>query len=202
VKRGAQPLGIVLLTIALAGCSPAAASRPPPVNVVASPATNPGTSLTPFRSVRTYTGVAVPLRLRIPSQAISTPLQRLGLAADGTIAAPTRWQVAGWYDQGPRPGQKGPAVIVGHVDSRSGPAVFFRLAALKRGDAVFVDREDGSTVRFRVSGQRQVPKARFPAKAVYSPSLLSSLLLITCGGRFDRSVGHYRDNVLVTAVPG
>jgi hypothetical protein len=202
VKRGAPPLGIVLLAIALAGCSPAAASRPPPVSVVASPATTAGTSLTPFRSVRTYTGVAAPLRLRIPSQRISTPLQRLGLAADGTIAAPTRWQVAGWYDQGPRPGQKGPAVIVGHVDSRSGPAVFFRLPALKRGDAVYVDREDGSTVRFRVSGQRQVPKARFPAKAVYSPSLLSSLLLITCGGSFDRSIGHYRDNVLVTAVPG
>jgi len=205
--RGAasvRELGIVLCGVLLTGgltaCNSAAIGQPPP-STVAQTSTS-GTDVQPFRSVRTYTGVALPVRLRIPSQRINTPLQRLGQAADGTIAAPTEWQVAGWYDEGPRPGQKGPAVIVGHIDSRSGPAVFFRLPDLKRGDAVYVDREDGSTVRFRVTGRRQVAKARFPAKAVYSPTLRSSLLLMTCGGSFDQSAGHYRDNIIITAVPG
>jgi hypothetical protein len=174
------------------------------VVVASSPGTGSGTGASdpPFRSVRSYPEVAAPVRLRIPAQRISTSLQRLGLAADGTIAAPTQWQVAGWYARGPRPGQQGPAVIVGHIDSKTGPAVFYRLPALKPGDVVYVDREDGSTARFRVTGHRQVAKARFPAKTVYSPTLQSSLLLITCGGTFDRSTGHYRDNLIVTAVPG
>ena len=155
-----------------------------------------------FRSVRTYRAVALPVRLRIPSVGIDTSLQRLGLAADGTIAAPTRWEVAGWYEGGPRPGQEGPAVIVGHVDSRAGPAVFYRLTELRSGDAVYVDRADGSTVRFRVTGHRQVPKNRFPADLVYSPTLQASLQLMTCGGQFDASTGHYRDNIIVSGVPG
>jgi hypothetical protein len=193
-----QSVAIALLAAGLTACSAAGSARP--ASVVPSPTT--AGELTPFRSVRTYPQVALPVRLRIPSQRISTPLQRLGLAADGTVAAPTRWQVAGWYERGPRPGQRGPAVIVGHIDSRSGPAVFYRLPALKRGDAVYVDRKDGSTARFRVTGQRQVAKARFPAKAVYAPTLQPALLLMTCGGSFDRASGHYRDNIIVTAVPG
>jgi len=155
-----------------------------------------------FRSVRTYAGVALPVRLRIPAQRIDTALQQLGLAADGSIAAPTAWQLAGWYSGGPRPGQQGPAVIVGHVDSDTGPAVFYRLPQLRPGDAVYVDRADGSTVRFRVTRQQQVPKDRFPAEAVYAPTLRASLALMTCGGAFDASTGHYRDNIIVFAVPG
>ncbi len=205
IRRIGVALLVIGLAVGLTGSSPSAASwlspgttaGPVPRSADAS-ATNPAS----FRSVRTYVGVAVPIRLRIPSQQIDTSLDPLGLAADGTIAAPREWQVAGWYSRGPRPGQKGPAVIVGHIDSRSGPAVFFRLPQLAPGDAVFVDRQDGSTARFRVTGRRQVAKNRFPAKAVYSPNLQASLLLITCGGTFDRSVGHYRDNILVTAVPG
>jgi LPXTG-site transpeptidase (sortase) family protein len=207
--RGAasvRQLGIllcgVLLAVGLTACNSADVRGPASATVAQATASASGADVKPFRSVRTYTGVAVPVRLRIPSQRINTSLQRLGQEADGTIAAPTEWQVAGWYDEGPRPGQKGPAVIVGHIDSHSGPAVFFRLPELKRGDAVYVDREDGTTVRFRVTGRRQVAKARFPAKAVYSPTLRASLLLITCGGSFDKSVGHYRDNIIVTAVPG
>jgi hypothetical protein len=155
-----------------------------------------------FRSVRTYQRVAVPVRLRIPAAGVDTRLQRVGLAADGSIAPPTRWDVAAWYRNGPRPGQQGPAVIVGHVDSRSRAAVFFRLAKLRRGDPVYVDRADGSTIRFRVQGRRTVPKAAFPADLVYAPTLEASLQLITCGGTFDSSTGHYRDNIIVAAVPG
>jgi hypothetical protein len=153
-----------------------------------------------FRSVRTYPAVAEPVRLRIPSTGVKTDLQQLGLAADGTIAAPTEWQAAGWYDKGPRPGQPGPAVIVGHVDSRSGPAVFYRLPELRPGAKVLVDLADGTTERFRVTGHQQVAKSQFPADLVYSPTLETILRLVTCGGTFDASTGHYRDNVIVTAV--
>jgi len=168
----------------------------------AQPGTTPADAAAGFRSVRTYRQVAVPVRLRIPSLGVDTRLQRLGLAADGTIAAPTRWETAGWYGKGPRPGQPGPAIIVGHVDSRSGPAVFFRLAQVSPGAAVLVDRADGSTASFRVSGRQQVAKSQFPADLVYSPQLQTVLRLVTCGGVFDTAAGHYRDNIIVTAVPG
>jgi hypothetical protein len=153
-----------------------------------------------FRSARTYPAVAEPVRLRIPSIGVKTDLQHLGLAADGTIAAPTQWQTAGWYDKGPRPGQPGPAVIVGHVDSRSGPAVFYRLTDLRPGARVLVDRADGTTARFTVTGHQQVAKSQFPVDLVYSPTLETVLRLVTCGGTFDAGTGHYRDNIIVTAV--
>jgi hypothetical protein len=155
-----------------------------------------------FRAVRTYRGVAAPVRLRIPAVGLDTRLERVGLAQDGTIAAPNGWHLAGWYARGPRPGQAGPAVIVGHVDSRSGPAVFFRLTDLRRGDAVYVDRADGSTARFTVTTRARVPKDRFPGDVVYAPTLEASLHLLTCGGDFDTSTGHYQDNVIVSAVLG
>jgi len=144
--------------------------------------------------------VPVPVRLRIPSIGVDSPLEQVGLDARGAIAAPRRFQEAAWYRRGPRPGQPGPAVLLGHVDSTSGPAVFYRLATLKTGAAVLVERADGTTARFRVSGRIQVAKTRFPADLVYGPTLAPSLRLVTCGGSFDRQTGHYRDNVVVSAV--
>lgn len=161
------------------------------------PAAAPGT----FRSVRTYQEVAPPVRLRIPAVRIDTPLQRLGKAADSTVEVPRDFGVAGWFADGPRPGQDGPAVILGHVDSRTGPGVFSPLAGLAAGSEVLVDRADGSTVAFRVSGVVTVPKSGFPTDEVYGPTLRSSLRLVTCGGPFDRAAGSYRDNVIVSADP-
>ncbi len=154
-----------------------------------------------FRSPRTYPAVAEPMRLRIPAIGVNTSLERLGRAADGTVETPERWEMAGWYAQGPRPGQAGPAVLLGHVDSRSGPAVFYDLARLRPGDAVVVERADGTAARFRVTGRLQVAKSQFPSDLVYGASLQPSLRLVTCGGTFDTATGHYRDNVIVSAVP-
>jgi sortase (surface protein transpeptidase) len=154
-----------------------------------------------FRSPRTYADVAPPVRLRIPAIGVDASIERLGLDVDGTIAAPQRWGDAGWYAAGPRPGQPGPAVILGHVDSGTGPAVFYRLAALAAGTLVLVDRADGTTARFRVSGRLQVAKSQFPADLVYGPTLSPSLRLVTCGGDFDRRTRHYTDNIVLTAVP-
>jgi sortase (surface protein transpeptidase) len=152
-----------------------------------------------FRSTRTYHAVAVPVRLRIPAAGINTSLQPLGRTPDGTIAVPTNPDVAGWYAEGPRPGQQGPAVILGHVDSTHGPAVFFNLAKLPRGAAIYVDLADGHSTSFRVSGLSRVPKNQFPTDLVYLPTLQPSLRLVTCGGTFDYAARHYRDNVIVYA---
>jgi hypothetical protein len=154
-----------------------------------------------FKSVRNYADVAEPVRLRVPGAGVDTGLQRLGRAADRSIEVPTDFGVAGWFAEGPRPGQVGPAVILGHVDSRTGPGVFLELAKLAPGAEVLVDRADGSTVAFRVIRIVRVPKAEFPTDLVYGPTLEPSLRLVTCGGSFDRATGSYRDNVIVYADP-
>jgi sortase (surface protein transpeptidase) len=145
--------------------------------------------------------VAEPVRLRVPAAEVDTRLQQLGRAEDGSIQAPTDFGMAGWFAEGPRPGEAGPAVLLGHLDSRTGPGVFLRLPRLAPGAEVAVDRADGSTVRFRVTKTLQVPKARFPTEVVYGPTLAPSLRLVTCGGSFDRAAGHYQDNVIVYADP-
>jgi hypothetical protein len=144
--------------------------------------------------------VAPPVRIRIPAARVDSGLQRLGKEADGTIEVPKDPDVAGWYADGPRPGQRGPAVILGHVDSRTGPAVFFRLARVRPGNIVRIDRSDGTTADFRVTRLLRVPKNRFPTEHVYAPSLDTSLRLVTCGGRFDPKTRNYQDNVIVFAV--
>jgi hypothetical protein len=154
-----------------------------------------------FRAVSTHSAVALPVRIRIPAAHVDSTLERVGRAADGTLAVPSRWDIAGWYEEGPRPGQPGPAVIVGHVDSTSGPAVFFHLSTLHPGDAVYVDRADGSTATFRVTSLSRIPSSRFPTDLVYAPTLQSSLRLLTCGGSFDPATKRYRDNVIVFASP-
>ena len=152
-----------------------------------------------FRSARTYPTVAAPVRLRIPALHVNSPLQRLDRQPDGTVAVPDRADVAGWYERGPRPGQAGPAVILGHVDSHTGPGVFLNLSRVPRGAAVLVDRADGSTVTFRVTNVQRVSKTRFPTDLVYAPTLLPTLRLVTCGGSFDTTRRSYRDNVIAFA---
>jgi sortase (surface protein transpeptidase) len=152
-----------------------------------------------FHSVRTYDQVALPVRLRIPAIGVSTPLVKLGRLPDGTLQVPKAWGTAGWYDQGPRPGQPGPAVILGHVDSKSGPAVFYQLRTLRPGDTVRVGLADGRTLVFRVQRLQRYPKNQFPTQAVYFPTLGRELRLITCGGDFDYARHSYVDNIVVYA---
>jgi Sortase domain len=155
-----------------------------------------------FESVRDYRGTPVPVRLEIPSIGVSTRLQRLGRAGDGTVEVPSEWGVAGWYADGTRPGDPGSAVILGHVDSKSGPAVFYRLRELRPGDKVEVVRAGGSRVRFTVERVEHYDKQRFPTDDVYYPTLTPRLRLVTCGGAFDPDTGHYRDNVIAFATLG
>jgi Sortase domain len=191
---------------ALAGCQTATSTgAPPQAGASGQPSTVSSTPLAAerFRVPREYEAVAPPVRVRIPAARVDSSLQRLGKAPDGTIEVPSNFEEAGWFAEGPRPGQPGPAVLLGHVDSKAGgPAVFYHLRELTPGTPVQVDREDGSTVTFRVTAVAQVPKIRFPTDLVYGPTLQPSLRLVTCGGIFDPATRNYLDNVIVYAEPG
>ena len=140
------------------------------------------------------------MRVEIPAIGVSTPLVRLGLNRDGTMQVPGDFQVAGWFTGAPQPGQLGPAVIAGHVDSRTGPAVFYRLHDLRPGDQVRVARADGLVVRFKVESLASYSKRSLPDEAVYGATTAPVLRLITCAGTFDRARHSYRDNLVVSAV--
>jgi LPXTG-site transpeptidase (sortase) family protein len=139
-----------------------------------------------------------PLRLVIDTIGIAADVERVGLADDGTLATPTDVANVGWYSGSSRPGDKGPAVIVGHVDSAHGPAVFARLAELQVGDVVTVENGGEAALSFAVSTVTRHPKESFPAEAVYGASPDAELRLITCGGRYDQETG-YTQNVVVSA---
>jgi sortase (surface protein transpeptidase) len=143
--------------------------------------------------------VSPPVTLTIPSIGVQTSLIRLGLAADGTLQVPQSTAVAGWYTGSPRPGAVGSAVIAGHIDSRTGPGVFFRLSLLRPGDRVYVRRADGTLAVFLVTAVRQFPKDSFPTSAVYGPTPDPEVRLITCGGTFDPQLGSYLSNTIVSA---
>lgn len=141
-----------------------------------------------------------PVGLRVPAIGLTERrLVDLGLDADGELEAPQNFARVGWFTEGPAPGDPGPAVLVGHVDSKQGPAVFFRLRELERGDEISVPRADGSAVRFVVNAVERYPKDDFPTERVYGATADPQLRLITCGGAFDRSARSYRDNVVVYA---
>jgi sortase (surface protein transpeptidase) len=144
----------------------------------------------------------VPVSVHIPAIGVTSDLLRLGVSADGEIQVPslyTEAAEAAWYKYSVTPGQIGASVIEGHIDSYSGPAVFFRLGALRPGDRVDVRLADRVTAVFRVTGVREYLKSRFPAKFIYGPTSYASLRLITCGGAFDYATGHYLSSTVVYA---
>jgi hypothetical protein len=140
-----------------------------------------------------------PARVEIPAIGVSSPLVRLGLKPDRTMEVPGDYQVAGWFTGAPQPGQLGPAVIAGHVDSRTGPAVFYRLRDLRPGDEIRVVRADHRVVRFKIDSLASYPNQSLPPEAVYGTTTTPALRLIPCAGTFDRSNHSYRDNLVVSA---
>ncbi|MET7401565.1 class F sortase [Dactylosporangium sp. NPDC005572] len=147
-------------------------------------------------------GASVPVRLRIPAIGVDTGLISLGLNPDGTVAVPPLEAdaPAGWYRNLRTPGESGPAVILGHVDTAAdGPAVFYRLRDLRPGDTATVWRADGSVATFTVEQVVEVPKSDFPTDEVYGPVGYPALRLVTCGGAFDRLHRTYKGNIVVSA---
>jgi len=140
-----------------------------------------------------------PVRIRIPAIGVDADMVPLGIQADGTIDVPEDFDEAGWWADGPEPGESGPAVVLGHVDSRSGPAVFFDLRKLSPSDNIVFELADGSDVTYVVERLEQHPKSAFPTDAVYGTTSDAQLRLVTCGGDFDRSIRSYDDNIIVFA---
>jgi Sortase domain len=166
---------------------PAARSSPPPVAKV----------------VGLVLPSSKPVAIDIPTIAVHSALQYLGLTAQHTLQVPAPgplYNEAAWYKYSPTPGSLGPAIILGHVDSAAqGPSVFFNLGDLRPGDKVLVRRADDQIAVFRVDGVRAYPKDHFPTQLVYGATDHAALRLITCGGPFDNSTGHYLNNIVVFA---
>jgi len=127
---------------------------------------------------------------------VTSDLTSLGLNADGSVEVPVSFQTAGWYRGSVTPGQVGPAVILGHIDSTAGPGVFYRLGALHPGDQVIVERLDGRELTYRITGVREYPKDHFPTIEVYGDTPIPTIRLITCGGAFDNATHHYLSNII------
>lgn len=137
-----------------------------------------------------------PCRITIRSIGVDAPVIKLGLRSDGTLEVPTVYSEAGWWKGGAKPGEIGSSVIVGHVDNRRGPAVFYKLPKLEAGDIVTVSRVDRRPVRYVIEDLGVWAKSNFPSEIVYGATPISELRLITCGGVFNPSTGHYTDNVI------
>jgi LPXTG-site transpeptidase (sortase) family protein len=191
--RGRWWLVAIVLTLAAAaafavGLTDQQRSLGGPVITAGKPAGTPGIK---------PTARSVPVALSIPAIGLSVPVSELGLNPDHTVQVPTNFQEPGWYEFGPSPGQLGSSVILGHVDSYKGPAVFFQLRTLRPGDRVYVSLADGVITQFEVQRIAMYLKANFPTLQVYGSHGYSALQLVTCGGVFDSQTGHYLSNVVV-----
>jgi sortase (surface protein transpeptidase) len=191
-----------LLVSAVGACGLAVASRtghPAPAAARAAFIPVPRGRRAPVPEPSARRRVAVPTNLIIPSIGVRTALIRLGLTPSGAMQVPAIASVAGWFAGSPRPGGIGSSVIVGHIDSASGPAVFYRLRLLHPGKRVYVRQATGRLAVFQVTSVHMYLKSRFPTGLVFGPTPDAQLRLITCGGTFDPATGHYLSNVVVYA---
>jgi hypothetical protein len=198
---GASALLVLAGTAVVVGVLTTAPAPPPRPSLASAPrfgAERSGTA----PSGAPAAGPSLPVKVLIGAIGVTAAVKPVGIESDGTIQVPPPEPpgMAGWYSQGPTPGEAGNAVIVGHVDSRKdGPGVFYQLGKLKPGDEIRVGRADGSTGRFRVDGVAAYPKAAVPADEVFGPTRAPGLRLITCGGQWNAAKHSYADNVVVFA---
>jgi sortase (surface protein transpeptidase) len=199
--------GGVLLVVALRSPSPPPAPprsaagalyRPPHPSTSSTSSTIPAPPIAETTTTAASAPpAAAPVAITIPNIGVHSFLVHLGLNPDGSLQVPTSFHVAGWFVHSVAPGAVGPAVIVGHVDSKSGPGIFYKLGDLRPGDQIDVARADGTTAHFVITAVRQYAKAQFPTLAVYGNTPTPTIRLITCGGAFDNATGHYVDNTIV-----
>lgn len=201
-RFGRHAIGVaavaVVLSAGLSGCG----SDSDTPKAASSSSSQPAASQAAATNDKPFGNRSVPTKVSIPKLTVNAPVEQVGLADDGTVQTPALDEpnMTGWYKHGPTPGQKGPAVILGHVDSaKNGPAVFYKLRSLKKGDKITVQRKDGSSADFTVQKSKDVSKRQFPTKQVYGDIPYAGLRLITCGGAFDKSKGSYEDNIIVFA---
>jgi len=142
-------------------------------------------------------GVPDPSILAIPSLNLTAPFEPLGLNSNHTIEVPKNNMGVGWFIYGAKPGEAGAAVIVGHLDSVSGPAIFENLGKIKPGNNIVITRADGSVVTYRVDSISKFSQDNFPTEVVYGPVSYAAVRIITCSGIWDKQAGHYSQNLVV-----
>ncbi|MGW3497912.1 class F sortase [Streptomyces sp. NPDC001020] len=195
-------LGALLIHNSLAG--PADPTPPAPPAAFVPPAavapSKPGSN-TPEPATRKRLPRSAPKRIVIPQIAVNAPFTPLSLSASGQLNAPPvkNANLVGWYKDGASPGEPGTSIVVGHVDTKTGPAVFVFLRTLRPGSKVDITRADGSVAGFIVDSVETFNKASFPDARVYGNARTPQLRLITCGGNYNRSVHDYEANVVVFA---
>lgn len=141
-----------------------------------------------------------PTRVRVPSVQIDYEVKQVGRQADGTMEVPPLFEeITGWYKYSPTPGEIGPAIIVGHVDTYKGPSVFWKLREIQPGAIIEVSRADGTVAKFKAEALKQFQQDNFPTQEVYGNITNAGLRLITCGGVFNKETGHYTENTVVFA---
>ena len=209
MRRPLLPAVVAVVVLALTGCAspgvvgPTAAPTPG-AGAGASPTAAPsatGTAPPAVDALATVGAGVAPAAVSVPAIGLDAPLIDLGIADDGAMEVPVDADDVGWFTGGGKPGGRGPTVIAAHVDSASGPAVFARLDELVAGDRVDVTTVEGGVVGYVVTEVLDVPKAEFPTGRVFGAQPTDQLRLITCGGVFDRSSGHYDQNRIVFAEP-
>ncbi len=170
-----------------------------PVIAAATPTPTPLPTATPPPTPTPVPRTGVPVRLRIPTIKVDAPVEHVGLTQDGAMDVPKDYDNTAWYMLGPRPGEQGNAAIAGHVDSKTGKAVFWDLTKLKAGDEVFVVGDDGVERRFRVTATEGYKRADAPLNRIFGPATGQHLNLITCDvdSGFDRRRGEYGGNIVV-----
>lgn len=190
---------LVLTGISMIGMSTHGAASPTLIPPAPQAAQSAGPA--PVQPAASSLDRSPPVRLTYQRVGIDTPLVSVGLNPDRTAEVPPKdpGAPAGWYRNLAAPGQSGPAVILGHVDTTDGPGVFFNLGTSETGDRILVERDDGRTAAFTVERVESFPRAEFPTDQVYGPVDRAALRLVTCGGFFDRDNGGYQENVVVFA---
>ncbi|MFI1356079.1 class F sortase [Streptomyces sp. NPDC020898] len=170
---------------------------PQPASAAAADSRLPGGTFSGSPAALPY---SVADRVRIPAIQVDAPVLPVGLDAAGWVDAPPAEDpnLAGWFTGAVSPGEKGTAVVVGHVDNKLGPAVFYGLGALKKGNRVEAQRQDGKVAVFEIYGIEVFDKNNFPGDRVYGSKGTPELRVITCGGGFSKQNG-YNGNVVVFA---
>jgi LPXTG-site transpeptidase (sortase) family protein len=207
-RRGRLAAGLTIVVVCIFGAAvrvslAARAPDAPAERIIETPKAplirENGSALNPAGTPTPRKQMPRPIRIVIPSIKVSAPVIPLGLSPDRTLQVPTNFAHAGWFQGGPEPGETGPAVIVGHLASRRGPGVFYRLREVRVGELITIRLQDRSTVRYRVNSMVRVPKSGFPTKRVYAGTKQPTLRLITCAGNLNVATGRHPDNYIVFA---
>lgn len=138
-----------------------------------------------------------PAGLSIPSIDVTAELEPKGVLDNGQMGVPSTEDGVAWFEPGAKPGEKGNAVMAGHVDSRTGPAVFYDLDKLETGDEIEVTDEEGEVLTFEVQRAVSYDRTDAPIEEIFGPSNSRSLNLITCTGTFDQAEGTHDQRLVV-----